>query len=610
MNRENDIAGSRLKRITNRISKNIAWYESIGNDPNDGKVARILKKTGKTLVSAALIGGTAAGLVAGGAAFGLCLAAPVSGGIVSYAGRNALNSAMFGGAINALPPGLKGLLSASLMASGGASSLAVGALGYGASKLSGLASKKFFSEEATIQKRKELGEESVDLDNLEKLENEYEQIAKEAARNRMWRRAISTATALTVSVGFLAWTGAEIEAEELKGTEEQSKEQETTEEEKAAEAEAKRELKKEKLEQERLEDIAKHNAEAKMLEDATVHRGEGVEHAFIRQIENNPKSFGFDGDLNDQKAVHAFAQHEAHVIAIKTGYVDSATGQEVRVAEADKVAYQVRKEGEDFFVDEKVYDEIQETHFNEEDFKGEPDKEYEYLHPEEKESVSETSPVSSVNNAEYMAKKQMEKEETERTEAQNKARETIEQEREETEKMRLKAKAIEREWKENEATANVREMEKQREAELVRDGILKEPESDTAETVTANSLPDEHTIADRAEFYKENPFHLSGEQLQKTYDVHEKNIEFLYPENTRDWSQVSQFKIKDILKNESYRGEHEAGSMVSYLYKLREKAELKPQGGIFRKEENVGHYVARALQKIEQLGRLDEVILK
>ena len=50
--------------------------------------------------------------------------------------------------------------------------------------------------------------------------------------------------------------------------------------------------------------------------------------------------------------------------------------------------------------------------------------------------------------------------------------------------------------------------------------------------------------------------------------------------------------------------------MVSYLYKLREKAELKPQGGIFRKEENVGHYVARALQKIEQLGRLDEVILK
>jgi hypothetical protein len=82
----------------------------------------------------------------------------------------------------------------------------------------------------------------------------------------------------------------------------------------------------------------------KQAEMATVKKGEGVEHALIRQIAANPENFGFVGNKEDAKAVKKWAGKKAHQIAIKAGYVDMKTGREIRVKLADKIAYVLVKD--------------------------------------------------------------------------------------------------------------------------------------------------------------------------------------------------------------------------------------------------------------------------
>jgi hypothetical protein len=84
----------------------------------------------------------------------------------------------------------------------------------------------------------------------------------------------------------------------------------------------------------------------KKVKMATVRKGEGVEHALIRQIitNANAENFGFIGNKQDAKAVKKWAGKKAHQIAIKAGYVDLKTGREIRVKFADKVAYMLNQD--------------------------------------------------------------------------------------------------------------------------------------------------------------------------------------------------------------------------------------------------------------------------
>ncbi len=67
------------------------------------------------------------------------------------------------------------------------------------------------------------------------------------------------------------------------------------------------------------------------IELATIHKGEGIENTFIRQIEHNAKAFGYKGDLSDKAGIHHFAQIKADQIAIENHYVDVDKATEVRV---------------------------------------------------------------------------------------------------------------------------------------------------------------------------------------------------------------------------------------------------------------------------------------
>jgi hypothetical protein len=101
------------------------------------------------------------------------------------------------------------------------------------------------------------------------------------------------------------------------------------------------------------EDIANEDV-AEKLEipaDAYIKKGEGIEHALRRQIENNPdlaKQLGWNGDPNDTAGLRKFSGNAAHKLAISEGYVDPKTGNEVRVNfGGDKNAFYEIKQHED-----------------------------------------------------------------------------------------------------------------------------------------------------------------------------------------------------------------------------------------------------------------------
>lgn len=55
---------------------------------------------------------------------------------------------------------------------------------------------------------------------------------------------------------------------------------------------------------------------------ATIHEGEGIEHALIRQLEQDPSAHGFKGNISDVEAVKNWAGSEAHRIAEKEHLAD------------------------------------------------------------------------------------------------------------------------------------------------------------------------------------------------------------------------------------------------------------------------------------------------
>lgn len=85
------------------------------------------------------------------------------------------------------------------------------------------------------------------------------------------------------------------------------------------------------------------NSYVAKLEMATVWVTEGIEHAFIRQLVAEPKMFGWTGDVDTH--IKTWAGHEAHLIAIRAGYVNNRTGEEIRIQTPGKVAFVLSNEG-------------------------------------------------------------------------------------------------------------------------------------------------------------------------------------------------------------------------------------------------------------------------
>lgn len=92
---------------------------------------------------------------------------------------------------------------------------------------------------------------------------------------------------------------------------------------------------------------------------SVVHKGEGIEHAFRRQIEHDEslaKALGFKGDIHDTKALHEFSGGAAHRLAIDTGYVDKTGAHQIGITQANKVSFEVKMENGQPIVVEKALD--------------------------------------------------------------------------------------------------------------------------------------------------------------------------------------------------------------------------------------------------------------
>ena len=105
-------------------------------------------------------------------------------------------------------------------------------------------------------------------------------------------------------------------------------------------------------------------------EDATVKEGEGIIHAIARQLQTE-----------NQNLTPKEARIEASKLAVKFGYIDQTTGNDVRVKYADKVAYQVEfnNQGEVVKINESFRDSVDDNKWedNSDSESHEPDSKYE-----------------------------------------------------------------------------------------------------------------------------------------------------------------------------------------------------------------------------------------
>ena len=287
--------------------------------------------------------------------------------------------------------------------------------------------------------------------------------------------------------------------------------------------------------------------------DLIVHKGEGIEHSFIRQIEHDEelaKTLGWDG----KEDLHHFAGHEAHVLALKEGYVDN-NGHEVRVAEADKVAYQIRMENGHPVIDERTVDgHVVESHHEgdklEED--GQIQK-YEYI--QSKEHLAENIKINEDNS--IIAT--------------------------------VKTDGFAPKFADSGKIAELRA------------GIINKIDGNPETPKTGLSV---------TQHFTDNPFHLSTETLNEVDKVYKENIEHFSKDLREEWSiTLKQSPASTFMAmEESFANAPHINPLISYMHNLKEVTGLKPILGTYltRAETNT-EYITRALQKAAEMGQLDKV---
>lgn len=317
--------------------------------------------------------------------------------------------------------------------------------------------------------------------------------------------------------------------------------------------------------------------------DAIVHKGQGIEHAFIKQIEHNPilakelaEKAGFKGDLNNPKILHEFAGKQAHLIAINEGYVDSTTGHQVSVLQADKVGYEIKMENGHIAVDEKSVDgKLFETHHEGDKFETKIEK-YEYSDGKDHRVI------------EHLIKEQ----------PATHAVENVE-----TDIRPIKPEGLQM-------------------TDISHQGDLSTHIN--TENLTAGSVATHHegiALVDingrqftEAEWMKSplNPFGIKADVANRVAEMHNNNIDHLYNDpsltdftrehlnntlKTGDASTILHEEVKEIYN-----------PLQNQLHKLHDVTGLEPkEGNAFQPAETNEEYIYRAEMKAASMGKLDEV---
>jgi hypothetical protein len=331
---------------------------------------------------------------------------------------------------------------------------------------------------------------------------------------------------------------------------------------------------------------------------AVIHKGEGIEHTFRRQIEHDPelaKSLGFKGDINDAKALHKFSGHEADVIARKMGYVDK--NGEVRITEANKIAFELKAENGHAVVTEKTLggEELGKhgEGGKEYEFGKTPDNQYQKVvdtthHKTVEQTITETPEINTEAPKTYISEFNSRHglTETPETSTETHAR-SVEEISE-----KIKAQM----GPDNSITGKINDQG----ADWRVNNTTPIKENPIGIYKAAKMLENEPEFAN-------NPYLLSGEELLKINKIHHENISEIFEQNKfklQAWDKMKVLKVANLLDEKDY----ELNPFLRYVHKLRDVTGIEPKSGFlgFGKEPT-GKYIARALQASMKMGKLEEV---
>ncbi len=603
LDRNNDIKNKlvgKKERWMSALSKGIEKWDNFGKEEGWKGVA---KRAAKMSLSLGLIGLSSSKLVELGAQAGVISASALSGGTMSYVGRKLGFGTVFGTVIGSIPEkhrkwvgGAMMAVSAGIAISGaGTAAAGVGVVsaslfGLGLSKLTKRYDKK-------IKERIESSKNKIDLSDLATAEKEIENILRQNEKTRVLGKITEAATALAGSIAYLGISGAthdmasghkaEVEhshTAEMKHDEGIKHSTDLKQEEIKHDADLKHQEDIKHTEEIKHQAEVKHQEEVKheaeQLKDATIHKGEGIEHGFIRQIEHNhelAKELGFKGDINDAKALHEFAGREAHILAMKEGYVDNANHQ-VWVKEGDKVAYEIKMENGHPIVIEKdlAGGNIIETHHEGDKFEQTVDK-HEYIH------TTHHEPVPQETRSEYVDTSKEPADHSSRTEYvdTSKGHHDLNQDAD---------------------SKSVAEAASVKEAHILGRSYTEEAWSKAPENV----------------------YHISLDDLKKVESMHSANLHHLNDLNNNITSELSHGERGEVIEriNSTLRdGRAEAfvgikGDDVQQIYqplhhyinKLHEVTGLKPTSTTILHDGETNHdYILRALMKAMSIGKLDKI---
>ncbi len=403
-----------------------------------------------------------------------------------------------------------------------------------------------------------------------------------------------------------------------------------------------------------------------------VHKNEGIEHVFRRQIEHDSVlagRLGYHGAPGDTKALHEFSGGAAHKLAIDEGYVDKATGEEIRVGPVDELAYKIKLEGDTIKVDEiRVHGGFQEGHQAGASFEGTQKDSYEYrdyphhgpAHPAPVETLS--NPKHTFIQPEEHGKEPLSKiklgETFEDYSSRNVPRPaTILTAEEIQNNLAEKFKMYDHDTTTLQGgpgevatstsspfTAYETALQEQAGVVANTNGISIEEARAMLEEPTLKSMGFTGDVTDKVAV-REYLEHMGPEKLNaprevmqhvffddiaklpreafnKLIQTDQYNLSRIFPTNTNDpmemWGKVSQLKVNNLFSTDPSVGiGHLTGTpldkMSKYLTKLYEVTGEKPRTGVIFGvgAENVEDYIKRALVKAAQVeGGLDAVKIK
>jgi hypothetical protein len=365
---------------------------------------------------------------------------------------------------------------------------------------------------------------------------------------------------------------------------------------------------------------------------ALIGHNEGIEHAFIRQIEHNKElavKLGWDGKSD----LHHFAQSEAHRVALTHGYVDGKTGAEIRIKGPDNsVAYQLKMDGNEIKVDElRVHGGFQEGHGTESGLEKDIEKDYEYKysghhdnshiieknsapvehHVETPRAAAPATAAAAETHVDSQAHIDAIKEDiNQKIDAVNNQIHTDHTIRTGTTTIRTGTTI---------GTGNNPTYGKGNGGTNVnyrgnsfwaQDGGQMMDHGYNIQGLPKETAVTLHNILEAHPEFAGNPFGLTPQQIIEVYDVNRENIFHIFPKDTEEvWGMVRGDSAYKIMQTPDAQAEDGLPPFIHYLQKLKDITGLKPQHKILGigNNETSEQYIARAIQKVKSLGKMGDL---